>query len=148
MLTDGGKKACSHPFRKHWSVFRYSRFQRHSSWFIDTWMWHRLVVRWDLNCPKNEFRHFAAASVEVTCQTGRSRSTTKAFPDARSLLHVRLAHCSAQIGCRGQIDPTCLLWGRGGHRYQAPQESECKIEGRGRGVKTESMCDNMHFTSE
>lgn len=70
----------------------------------------------------NASRHFAAASVEVRCQTGRSSSTTMVSPAALSLLHLRLARCSAQTDCRGRIDPMCPMWGRDGRRYRAPQE--------------------------
>lgn len=76
-------------------------------------------------------RHFSVASVEVRCQTGRNSSTTKASPAAQSLLHSPRAHCSAQSCCRGQIDPMCLLWGKGGRQYQAPREPGCRIGGGG-----------------
>lgn len=71
-------------------------------------------------------RHFAAASLEVRCQTGRSSSTTMVSPPALSPPHLRLARCSAQTDCRGRIDPMCRLWGRGGRRYRAPQEPGCR----------------------
>lgn len=83
-----------------------------------------------LSC--NASRHFAAASVEVRCQTGRSSSTTMVSPAALPLPRLLLAHCSAQTGCRGRIDPMCLLWGRGGRRYRAPREPGCRTRERGK----------------
>ena len=77
-----------------------------------------------LSC--NASRHFAAASLEVRCQTGRSSSTTTASPDALSLPRLRPARYRAQTGCRGRIDPTSLLWGRGGRRYLALREPGCR----------------------
>lgn len=73
--------------------------------------------------------------MEVThCQTGKSRPTTKASPAARSFLH-SLAPCCAQTGCKGQIDPMCLLWGIGGRQYQASQEPGCRWGVGGEGGK-------------
>lgn len=55
-----------------------------------------------------------------------------ASPRAPPLLRLHLVRCSAQTDCRGQIDPMSPLWGRGGHRYQAPQEPGC---GRSRPIE-------------
>lgn len=83
----------------------------------------------------NVSRHFAAASLEVRCQTGRSSSTTRVSPAAPPLPHQCLARRNAQTGCKGQNVPMCPLWGRGGHQYQAPQEPGCRM---GKGMKVES----------
>lgn len=76
----------------------------------------------------NASRYFEAASSEVWCQTGRNRPTTKVSPAAPPSPHLHLAQCSARTDCRGRIYPMCLLWGRSGHRYPAPQEPECSVQ--------------------
>lgn len=78
----------------------------------------------------NASTQFAATSVEARSQTGQSSSTTTVSPPALLLPH--LDHCNAQTGCRGQTDPTCPPWGRGGRRYRAPGEP-------GRGGRQEMM---------
>lgn len=52
-----------------------------------------------------------------------------ASPRAPPLLRLHLDRCSAQTDCRGRIDPMSPLWGRGGRRYQAPQEPGCGRSG-------------------
>lgn len=103
------KKAYSRSSRTFWnSVF--GLFPDHSSpWGVS-----------GTSLSNNASRQFAATSVEVRHQIGRSSSTTTVSPPALLLPH--LDHCNAQTGCRGQMSPMCPSWGRSDRLYRASRE--------------------------